>query len=725
MNIKSTALGDLHNGRQTCLIETDTDRYILKPRCSKNEEAFDLFCQKLDKLGLCVFARAPRIIKKGENEHTQKVEENLKTDENGADLYYQRAGVLLFFTYLLGSNDLHCENIIASADMPVLIDLETLLTGKARGTSNTYNLSKSVMRSHLLCNFLSSKNQVEDVSGFCGISAKMKNIPYTENGRVYLWDKRDIFINSFEKAYLFTLENKEHVAQLIHIFDECEFRQILRPTKTYSLISTVLAKLSSNQEEYATELLSQAYKKDIDKNRLEKVRLVLQNEVQCVLKGEIPIFYTFGNGVDLYSADKKVLSDHLDLSPVDYALSRLDDLSTEDLKRQRRIISLAIDASTPLDKKVHTVKINKGSLACGEIVAQEVSDCAVDGLSSVFCGLQSGANGNVDFVSYNYSLYQGLLGVLCMYAALYRKTQKTVYKDYIYRFYEEARKVFFKNENEIVLTDSNCSLSDGIAGVLACLEHIYQLTGEHCFFEDAKKIASRLVISDTLMNTDYLNGVGALGVILNKLNTKNAEELFRLLIKIFEKVEPFTTGVAHGSSGLMVSLCALNTSCQSKVVDEKIFSLLQWENQHYSTDDNNWYDLRCKTKKGFMSGWCSGAPGIALARDYIRKNTKDLNIQALCVSDIEKAKTFLKKETRSKRDTLCCGTGSRLMCASSLDLSLDFTYNILQCAEEKGELSLLHIAKTNDRNVSLMQGMAGVAYALAMYGDSLSGGMLI
>jgi lantibiotic modifying enzyme len=110
MGIKTTPLGDLHNGRQTCLIQTQTEVYIQKPRSSKNEEAFDLFCRKLTELGVCEFARAPRIIRKGENEHIQSVEKNETTDNIGADLYYKRAGVLLFFAYLLCSNSVLAQH---------------------------------------------------------------------------------------------------------------------------------------------------------------------------------------------------------------------------------------------------------------------------------------------------------------------------------------------------------------------------------------------------------------------------------------------------------------------------------------------------------------------------------------------------------------------------------------------------------------------------------------
>lgn len=153
--------------------------------------------------------------------------------------------------------------------------------------------------------------------------------------------------------------------------------------------------------------------------------------------------------------------------------------------------------------------------------------------------------------------------------------------------------------------------------------------------------------------------------------------------------------------------------------------MLQWENEQYSAPDNNWFDLRDKTKKGFMSGWCSGAPGIGMARQYIKNHTDNLQIKALCEKDIECAKEFLQAQSAKKRDTLCCGIAARLMAASALGVEVAGIYKDLCNAEKNYSLRIFHQANTNDRNVSLMQGMSGVAYALAMYGDSLSGGMLI
>ena len=126
-----------------------------------------------------------------------------------------------------------------------------------------------------------------------------------------------------------------------------------------------------------------------------------------------------------------------------------------------------------------------------------------------------------------------------------------------------------------------------------------------------------------------------------------------------------------------------------------------------------------------MSGWCSGAPGIGMARQYIRNHTENEALKALCKADLQQVKVFLSERKTGKKDTLCCGTASLLMAVSALGGLADDVYAQLCDREKNHELRISHIANTWDRNVSLMQGLSGVAYALAMYGDSLCGGMLI
>jgi lantibiotic modifying enzyme len=406
-------------------------------------------------------------------------------------------------------------------------------------------------------------------------------------------------------------------------------------------------------------------------------------------------------------------------------LSRLGKLSPWDMERQLKIISLAMDASTPIEKAKKNICVNVGALCPGEKTANEVSNCAVDGLNNVFCGLVRDKNGNVDFVSHNYSIYQGLCGVLCMYASLFRKTGKDIYKDFLYRYYEKVRNVLLESDSKILLTDKNSSLGDGITGMISCIGHIGKLVEDSSFISDARALTDRLEFAENISNTDYLNGIGALLPLLEKLDSGLFSHASTLLLPLFESASPFTTGMAHGGSGVAVSLCALNKSKKSPKIEDRILSLLQWENSHYSENDNNWFDLRDKTKKGFMGGWCSGAPGIGMARRYIEKNTNNVDLKNICKVDIERVNRFLEERTEYKRDTLCCGTSSALMVSSFMGASAHRLYKYLCDAEKRNAIRVFNVASTCDKNVSLMQGMAGIAYALAMYGDALCGGMLI
>ncbi len=721
--IKVTPLGDLHNGKQTELIQTEKETFIKKPRDFKTEVAFSLFCKKLETLGLPCFSRIPTLIEEGDGFHTETVEENLPVSDSGVDAYYRRAGILLCICYLFGSVDIHCENLIASGDIPVVIDMETLLSGKKRRSTSRYSLADSVLCSHLLCNFIITADGVKDASGFSGVISGLKNIPHTEKEKIFPWDKADIIISAFKEAYNTIVYNRGAVREALHLFDDCSFRQILRPSQTYNTISEKLASLPDEKRmHYASELLSYAYKRDIDPDRIKKSSLILDEEVRCVVSGEIPLFYTKGNSTDLFASDKNIFPDFLVASPVDYAIQRLEGLCEDDLERQQKIIALALQASTPL-KCNKTLHINKGSLTAGEICAKQVTDSAIFSLPCIFCALEQ-TKTSVNFVSSGFSLYSGLCGVMCMYAALWRKTGKSEYYDTLKKCFKKFAAIMLNDNAEIKPTDKSSGLGDGITGMISALLHIHELTALSEFREGAIRLINRLSVSEQSYNTDYLNGIGALPVILKRHHIPESDKICSGFYKEILNTKPFTTGFAHGASGLALSLSALSSLGLPVSVDA-ITALLSWENSYFTTENRNWQDLRNTPEIGFMSGWCSGAPGIGMARKEMLDLTSDINLLSLCEKDIRLSSEFIAKETPSKRDSLCCGTASRLMAASRLGIRIDNTFESLFAAEKENRLRFIHPADTADINISLMQGLSGVAYALAMYGDPLSGGMLL
>jgi type 2 lantibiotic biosynthesis protein LanM len=91
-----------------------------------------------------------------------------------ADLrrFYWRLGALLALVHALGATDMHFENLIAAADQPVLVDLETLfhpdLHRSAGGDPAQAALTASVARTALLPVFLVGEHGALDVSGLGG-----------------------------------------------------------------------------------------------------------------------------------------------------------------------------------------------------------------------------------------------------------------------------------------------------------------------------------------------------------------------------------------------------------------------------------------------------------------------------------------------------------------------------------------------------------------------------
>jgi hypothetical protein len=51
--------------------------------------------------------------------------------------YFYRFGILIFGSYILNTNDLHEENVIAAGEYPIIIDAETILDNRRRGRTNS------------------------------------------------------------------------------------------------------------------------------------------------------------------------------------------------------------------------------------------------------------------------------------------------------------------------------------------------------------------------------------------------------------------------------------------------------------------------------------------------------------------------------------------------------------------------------------------------------------
>jgi lantibiotic modifying enzyme len=123
------------------------------------------------------------------------------------------------------------------------------------------------------------------------------------------------------------------------------------------------------------------------------------------------------------------------------------------------------------------------------------------------------------------------------------------------------------------------------------------------------------------------------------------------------------TGFAHGASGCALALAKAYELARVDIFKEAALEAVDYEASAYISLNNNWPDFRHNRdlkpgETAFMAGWCSGAPGIGLARikmppEFHNRQVKD---------DIENALNFTLEFAQSGqfRDHLCCGNAGHI-----------------------------------------------------------------
>lgn len=122
-----------------------------------------------------------------------------------------------------------------------------------------------------------------------------------------------------------------------------------------------------------------------------------------------------------------------------------------------------------------------------------------------------------------------------------------------------------------------------------------------------------------------------------------------------EESGPLLAGLAHGVSAQLVALTRLRHLTGSDEFDEAIDAALIAEHRAFDPDLHNWLDLRPEAPPGrAMLGWCSGAPGIALAR--LEPGLSGPRVDG----DLEAALETTAAGVVGPRDQLCCGAFGRI-----------------------------------------------------------------
>jgi len=180
LEVRSGLSDPHHGGRTVALVRFASGlRVVYKPRPLGLEAAFHGFVtwwnQQAGHPGLF----APRVLDRGDYGWMEFVAHEGCADREAAGRYWERGGALIALAGLLDATDLHCGNVIAHGEHPVLVDLETLLQPRWPGEE------RSLLDTGLVpCWIRGPDGGSYDVSGFGAIAAQRyagAPVPLREN----------------------------------------------------------------------------------------------------------------------------------------------------------------------------------------------------------------------------------------------------------------------------------------------------------------------------------------------------------------------------------------------------------------------------------------------------------------------------------------------------------------------------------------------------------------
>jgi|LSQX01.3.fsa_nt_gb type 2 lantibiotic biosynthesis protein LanM len=714
-------LSDKHNGGKSVIIIEfkSKNKIVYKPKNIEIDKCFYDFLQWTKSNGFKGNFKVLKVLCKGEDYgYTEYIETHSFTSANQIKEIYENAGGLMCVLHVLKATDCHYDNLIVSRDGIVLVDCETLFQPKAKPEKsiqykNFEPFYDSVIRTDFLpvWKFDASKKIAYDISGLGSIEPQKakkrywnkintdemhlaenevnifaKNIPQMNNNYADSFDYLPSILSGFKEMYLFLMNRKNLILQnnaFFNLFYGKKIRYIFRSTEVYgfALQEAFSKQYLSNGLLYNIKLdiLSRAHLMSRKKNKLWKI---YETEIQELLQGDIPYFFTYTNSQSLHSKEF-CLNNFFSESGLSKSQNYISELSITDLKNQLYIIEGSFysrksnPSILPISNKIIAPNQKCNFLDESISIANLIIANAYETQGNVnWVSLTNEVNANRYIIKpLGQNLYNGKVGVAMFLSALYSVTKEDRFKIMVNNVLKDI--VDDINNLDIIFVKKKYKLM-GIGGMDGIGSLIYGLTkvGEYCnakLYISAALRLSKLLTKEVIENDkkfDIISGsAGCLLSLLKLYSNCKKKHLLELAIicgnhlvesqhrnTIFPKAwsvdnEVPLTGFSHGSAGISYSLMKLYQITNDSKYKLSSLKGIEYEQELYKKN-NEYPDLRENIhNKDAMYSWCHGLTGILLSRIAISKIYSNLEIE----EEIARGIIVINSKYTSIIDHICCG----------------------------------------------------------------------
>jgi type 2 lantibiotic biosynthesis protein LanM len=704
-------LSDPHHGRRRVVVLEFAagERLVYKPR-SLNADAR---CQHVLAWLAAKGVDAPpvlRVLPRGGYGWMEYAAQQPCRDASEAQRYFRRAGALVCITHLLRAADLHMENVVATRQGPVVVDLEMLLQPVTQAAldlellqlSDESGIEASCVATGLLSTVQTGADGLPHEAGglrgrvlalgtsirtwqhlgtdaVCQVeapaaSSRAANVVTVNGLEARVEDHGRELAAGFTDAYRAVLEHRQEFGGPggpLAAFASSATRVLARPTDQYAQLLQVLAAPRYQGDgalrSCAVDVLHRAFSRSAER---PAVWPLAQAERRALARLDVPHF-TVPCGDTVVLADgEPVVEGYFARSGLDAARDRLARLSDGDLARQLRWLrrSLEQHVATRYDQPprlTEPIASPANFVAAARWIAEALEAA---GAVPPGRGNAAGQAAPIDGAD----LYDGALGAGLFFAALAAADDRERWTFVAEQLLERAVVSSAPGGGYLL------GAASGLGGQAYGLALAGVLLGQARWIESAAELADAIAARDIERDEhlDVTSGAAGALLALTALDGLLPREAWRdaagrCAAHLLARAEPVGegrawrsmdgrcyTGFAHGSAGIAYALLAWHRVSADASLLDAIRRARFFEDAAFAR--GNWTitgpDPRGGTGSTLSrSAWCHGAPGILLSRAAAARATGGGVLDAAA----EAALRTLAAAPPHRTEHLCCGNLGR------------------------------------------------------------------
>jgi len=584
-----TGLSDPHNGgKGVYLLEFSAGlKIIYKPKQVGIEATFNEMLGMLNSMGLTPAMKTFTVLAKEDYGWVEYIQNKPCKSRQEVKKFFERAGINLCLFYLLEGTDGHYENLIASGEYPVIIDLETIFHARLRNPDEKSKELReeqtfdyfSVLTTGLLpwVVFSDSGKKGIDVSGLMGEEGQElpKVLPFWENintDEMHLtyisWktmeaghrvkfkgkaisakDHVEDIVNGFACAFDLIKEHRDALLASNGIVDKLGLqlvRYVARATRIYGQVVNRLgdAQFQRDAEAYEKELnLISVYIEKDNKHLLP----MIEEEKRAIRLRDIPFFNSRPNSKDLFIQDQMVVPEAFAECALDAVKHRISSMN-EIIKNQQiayirqsfySMMTVAHEAhAVPFSKKEAVPALNDHELLDQATkIGDEILSHAIVFPDNSLNWIAMELLPNIEqfcFQPISDNLYNGKSGIALFFSALYKLTGDQKWSKPALEMMENLRKNIKKERADLWVASVGIGAMSGASSIAYVLFQMGELLNNASLKEDALHVLS-LITSEKIKDDkayDIISGSAGLILVLLSIyeKTKNSDLLEKAII---------------------------------------------------------------------------------------------------------------------------------------------------------------------------------------------------